>query len=54
VGQRQPTGTERLRQSAFVEIIKFAADGHTVRQLSQADRIAFQPLGKVMRGRLTF
>ena len=39
---------KRLGERAFVEIVELAADRKTVRQLAEADRKSFQPLGEIM------
>lgn len=43
---------QRLRQRAVVEIIELTADRKPVRELRQAHRIGFEPVGDVMRRRL--
>src|SRR3546814_2435204 len=48
----RPSRPERLRQRPFVEIVELPPHRQAVRELGQPHRIAFEPLGEIMRGRL--
>src|SRR3546814_2104441 len=46
----RPSRPERLRQRPFVEIVELPPHRQAVRELGQPHRIAFAPLGELMRG----